>query len=124
MINAPPRTLRRHVASAIAGLSLMTGIAPAISQQGSLVPVVADGKPWTMTNVDGSGGQITLTSDGKGTMALGSRTISPSWRQSETGQLCIKPVMVVPERCATLRRDGAAIIGLRDGQLQFRLTRP
>jgi hypothetical protein len=96
----------------------------AVAQQGSLVRTVADGKPWTMANTAGPGGQITLMPDGKGRMVMGAMTASPTWREGEKGELCLKPMLVMPERCATLQREGAAIVGLDKGQVKFRLTRP
>jgi hypothetical protein len=94
------------------------------AQQGSLVKVVTDGKPWSMTQTDGTKGQITLLPDGKGQMQIGSMTISPSWREGDGGQLCLKPAFVMPERCATLQREGQVIVGLSNGSAQFRLSRP
>jgi hypothetical protein len=95
----------------------------ALAQQNPLVKTVADGQPWMMTQADGTKGQVMLAPDGKGQMQIGSRVVSPTWRQNEAGQLCLKPALILPERCATLRREGQTILGLGNGAVQFRLSR-
>jgi hypothetical protein len=115
------RPLLRLAASAIAGA---LSAAPSLAQQPSLIRSVADGKPWSMTQSNGQTGQVILGSDGTATMQIGSRTVSPTWRVSENGQFCLKPALMIPERCVALRREGAAIVGVSDGAERFRLTRP
>jgi hypothetical protein len=115
-------TFAALLTSAVAQTVRVPAAAP--NQQGSLVRVVTDGKPWTMTSTDAPGGEVTFTPDGTGRMVMGTRSLSPTWREGDAGQFCIKPMQIFPERCATLRREGTAIVGLNNGQVQFRLTRP
>jgi hypothetical protein len=90
---------------------------------GSLVLILADGKPWTLTLVpENRKATLTLHPDGTGAMEGGPMPMSPSWRATPDG-LCLKPGMVMPERCVSLKREGAAIIGVRDGVVQLRLER-
>ncbi len=124
MMNRQLTKGRLFRASAPALLAATLLASPAIAQQNALIRTVADGKPWSMAQTDGTAGQVTLMPDGKGRMVMGSMTASPTWRETENGQLCIKPMLIVPERCATLQRDGATIVGLNSGKVQFRLTRP
>jgi hypothetical protein len=77
-----------------------------------------------MTNTDAPSGEVTFMPDGSGRMVMGTRTLSPTWREGDAGQLCMKPLPIFPERCTTLRRDGQAVVGLDNGTLKFRLTRP
>lgn len=103
-----------------------TGAPPAFaqSQQASLVSVITDGRPWSMTMPDGAKGTITFNQGGTARMTVGERALNPSWRQAENGQLCLKPMVLMPERCATFRREGQAIVGHHDGKPGMRLTRP
>jgi hypothetical protein len=89
----------------------------------SLARVIADGRPWTMAMMpQNRQAKVTLNPDGTGRMEGGPIAMSPTWRGTTDG-MCLKPAMLIPERCVTLRREGAAIIGLSDDQVQFRLTR-
>jgi hypothetical protein len=90
---------------------------------GSLVRQVADGKPWAMTMLPRNRqAMVTLNPDGTGKMEGGPMTMSPTWRATPDG-LCLKPTILMAERCVTLMREGRAIVGLRDGIAQFRLER-
>jgi hypothetical protein len=102
-----------------------TCIAPAFSQGGlpSLAKQVADGRPWTMTMAEGRTGKLILKPDGTGRMEGGPIPMSPTWRETADG-ICVKPSIVMPERCAALRREGGRIVASRDGAVQFRLERP
>jgi hypothetical protein len=83
----------------------------------------ADGKPWSMTMLpQNRQATVTLNPDGTGRMEGGPMAMSPTWRATTEG-MCLKPAMVMPERCVKLRREGAAIVGVRDNEVQFRLTR-
>jgi hypothetical protein len=117
------RPISRLTSAAAAATVALVLSFDASAQQTALVKTVADGQPWTMTHADGTKGQVTLTPDGKGQMQIGSRVVSPTWRQNEAGQLCLKPALILPERCATLRREGQTILGLDNGAVQFRLSR-
>lgn len=118
------KTQHRLLVTSLTVFALVAITVPLLAQPTGLMRTVADGKPWLMTQSNGTTGQVTLTPDGKAVMQIGSRSISPSWRVSERGELCIKPAMIIPERCSILKRDGAAIIGFQNGEEQFRLTRP
>jgi hypothetical protein len=98
-------------------------LAPAFSQSSDLISVVADGKPWAIKQSDGKTGQVTLSKDGTAQMQIETMRASPTWRKADNGQLCVKPALVIPERCSTLKKEGAAIVGSSDGKEQFRLTR-
>jgi hypothetical protein len=115
---------RRGSERLIGILLALSAAGPAAGQATDLVATVADGKPWILTQADGQTGQATLAADGTGTMQIGGMSASPTWRRAENGQLCVKPAFIAPERCATLRREGAAIVGTADGVEQYRLTRP
>jgi hypothetical protein len=112
--------------SAFISLLLGLGFHPAGAKaQSTLAKQVADGRPWAMTMTDGPAGTMTLTlnPDGTGRMAGGPMTMSPTWRETGDG-ICIKPGMIMPERCATLRKEGSRIIGTSNGEVKFRLERP
>lgn len=122
------RSQTRPVFQSRLGALLLWGvvllIAPrAIAQQPSLIHRLADGKPWSLVQNDGTTGQIALFPDGKATMTIGSRTLAPTWRTNGAGQLCLQPLPVVPERCIDLKPDGAAILGARNARIEFRLFR-
>jgi hypothetical protein len=117
------RLASRLVSTAAAATLIAYFSFDASAQHSQLIKVVTNGQPWTMTQADGTKGQVTLTPDGKGQMQIGSRVVSPTWRQNEAGQLCLKPALIIPERCATLRREGQTILGLDNGAVQFRLDR-
>lgn len=119
MTRIPYRTLRYAAA-----LLVLVTTGPALADPSNLISVVADGKPWTLTQSDGGAGKVTLFADGKGTIQLGKTTLAPTWRTSESGQLCLKPSFLAPELCSTLRRVGTAIIGSDGSSERFRLTRP
>lgn len=113
----------KHKSHAIATIALLSWPSFAVAQQTSLVRSVADGKPWSMVQANGEMGKITFSDAGKATMQIGDRTLSPAWREAENGRLCLKIVVVIPERCVTLLRDGKSIIGVNNGAQQFRLFR-
>jgi hypothetical protein len=122
LVPVPPNLSAVKLALAIAAAMA----APALAQQpgsASLVRIVTDGKPWSMTMLpQNRQGVLTLNPDGTGRMEGGPMAMTPTWRATPDG-LCLKPAMVIPERCVTLRREGAAIVGVRDNEVQFRLTR-
>jgi hypothetical protein len=114
------KTMRLGLLLVIAGLPVAKATA-----QASLARQIADGRAWNMTMKEGPARtmKLTLNPDGTGRMEGGPMTMSPTWRETGTG-ICIKPAMIMSERCATLRKEGTTIIGLQDGEVQFRLERP
>jgi hypothetical protein len=121
-----PHNLNPARALALAVLVMNVGfpLSKALAQS-SLAKQVADGRPWNMTMTDGPAGTMTLTlkPDGTGRMEGGPMTMTPTWRETGDG-ICIKPSMMMPERCATLRKEGTRIVGSKDGEVKFRLERP
>jgi hypothetical protein len=121
-----PCRLKPSTATALGLLLMFLGLPPVkATAQASLARQVADGRPWNMAMKDGPGRtmRLTLNPDGTGRIEGGPMTMSPTWRESGA-DICIKPGLVMPERCATLRKEGAKIVGLKDGEVQFRLERP
>jgi hypothetical protein len=118
-------SFRRHITIS-ATIVIMAGMTVGAYAQSGNVPlsrVVADGKPWSLTMVpENRQGRLTLNPDGTGKMEGGPMAMSPTWRATADG-LCMKPSMVMAERCVTLRREGRAIIGERDGVVQIKLER-
>lgn len=107
-----------------AGLVWVSLSIPSHAQAPALVRVLADGNPWTMNHSNGETGRLTLGSNGTATMQFSSRTVNPTWRLNEKGLFCLKVMVFMPERCASLRREGEAIVGVSNGVVQFKLSRP
>ncbi len=118
--------LAKAMAAAMSTSCVLLTVGQALGQanQVPVVRQVADGKPWTMTMLtENRTMKLTLNADGTGKMEGGPMALSPTWRETAQG-MCIKPMAIMPERCATLRREGATIVGVSDGEPQFRLQRP
>ncbi len=98
-------------------------VPPLVAQEAAILRLVADGKPWHLVQKNGTTGQITFRAGGEAMMQFGSQTLSPRWRAAGNGQLCLRPLPVVPEHCVDLRAEGKTIIGLNGGKEQFRLLR-
>ena len=89
----------------------------------SLAPHVADGKPWHMFYPErNTTGSLTLKPDGTGVLLNGAVTLQPEWRATSDG-LCMKPALLIPERCFKLLINGSSIDGIEDEKLVFRLFR-
>jgi hypothetical protein len=116
-----PRPWRKTACLMLLALSPLD--AAAQSEAGALVRMLADGKPWALTIVpENRTGRLTLNPDGTGAMEGGPIPMSPTWRATADG-LCLKPGMMMPERCVSLKREGAAIVGTKDGAVLIRLQR-
>jgi hypothetical protein len=77
-------TIRSPLIRKALAIAVMATAVPAAAQQSDLVGVVADGRPWSLTQSDGRAGKVTLFADGRGTIRLGDSTISPTWRKAES----------------------------------------
>lgn len=104
----------------LAALSLAM-LSSAEAQSPSLARQVADGQPWSMRRADGGQSRVTLNPDGSARVQVGILTMDASWREAPDG-MCLRP-SVAAERCVTLRRVANAVIGMREGREEFRLTR-
>ncbi|MEI8143923.1 MAG: hypothetical protein WCH83_00535 [Alphaproteobacteria bacterium] len=89
----------------------------------SLIREIADGKPWSIVTLEGRTGRLTLNPDGTGKMDGGPMSLSPTWEETRDGMCMTMPFPINNRRCVTLRREGVAVVGLRDGAQQFKLTR-
>ena len=67
-------------------------------------------------------GSLTLKPDGTGVLLNGAVTLQPEWRATSDG-LCMKPALLIPERCFKLLINGSSIDGIEDEKLVFRLFR-
>lgn len=116
---------RPPAVAALAICTLLTGSGTVSAQAGSssIMRQIADGKPWNLTILkDNRAMKLTLNPDGTGKMEGGPMTMTPSWREAPGG-MCMKPMAMLPEKCVTFRRDGAAIIGVNNGEPEIRLQR-
>lgn len=95
---------------------------PAVATGASLSDKVTDGHPWKMTTGDGHTGTLVLFHNGTGKMTGGPMELSPKWRPTPEG-LCLKPGMLLPERCVKLVLSENGYIGLKDGKEIFKLER-
>ena len=109
---------------AVLALALLLWPKPVLAQRSDLSRLLVTGGPWTLAHASGQAGKISFTADGNASMQMGDRQISPTWRIIGNGQFCLKPMLVIPERCVTLQRDGDTLIGIANGSEEFRLTRP
>ena len=115
----------KHVALSISAFAIfMMGhsVAPARAEQPPIAHHVADGRPWKMTMEDGRVTTLVLFENGKGKMTGGPVELSPKWRPMPDG-LCLKPSLLLPERCVELVRSNNGYIGTRAGEQIFKLER-
>ncbi len=122
----------KSIRSAVLGLSyLIIGNVPMLStaasaqragSNSSLVGRIADGRPWRMRMEDGRKTTLVLLTDGTGTMTGGPMALSPTWRPTADG-MCLKPGVMMPERCVTLSPTSKGFSGTRDGTIVFTLER-
>jgi hypothetical protein len=109
--------------SAVLSVAALLGFAASsFAQSPSLARQIADGQPWSMTTAEGRNGRLTLRPDGTGQMRADPMMLEATWREMPASGFCFKP-SIAPERCVTLRRNGAIVIGMRDCKEEFRLTR-
>jgi hypothetical protein len=97
-------------------------VAPVRAEQMSTSHHIADGRPWKMTMDDGRVTTLVLFENGKGKMTGGPVELSPTWRPTPDG-LCLKPGLLLPERCVQLVRSNNGYIGTRAGEQIFKLER-
>jgi hypothetical protein len=97
-------------------------ISPVRAEQTAIAHYVADGRPWKMTTEDGRVTTLVLFENGKGKMTGGPMEWSPTWRPTPDG-LCLKPGLLLPERCVELVRSNNGYIGTRSGERIFKLER-
>lgn len=110
-------------ATAIFAIFAMSIFAATVrAEQISTSHYVADGHPWKMTTEDGRITTLVLFENGKGKMTGGPVTLSPKWRPTPDG-LCLKPSLLLHERCVQLVRSNNGYIGIRDGEQIFKLER-
>lgn len=83
---------------------------------------ITDGRPWKMTTDNGQVGTLVLFQNGTGKMTGGIMDLSPKWRPTPDG-LCIKPGVLLPERCVKLVRSENGYVGLKGGKQTFKLER-
>jgi hypothetical protein len=112
---------RLAIAVFLAGTQTMLWVAALRAE--SLAPHVADGKPWHMFYPErNTTGSLTLKPDGTGVLLNGAVTLQPEWRATSDG-LCMRPALLIPERCFKLLINGSSIDGIEDEKLVFRLFR-
>lgn len=88
----------------------------------SLAARIADGRPWRMRMENGRKTTLVLLTNGTGTMMGGPMALSPTWRPTADG-MCLKPGVMMPERCVTLSPTSKGFTGTRDGTIVFVLER-
>lgn len=88
----------------------------------SLAARIADGRPWQIRMEDGRKTTLVLLANGTGTMTGGPMALSPNWRPTADG-MCLKPAMLMPERCVVLSATSTGFTGTRDGATVFTLER-
>jgi hypothetical protein len=89
----------------------------------TLASYVADGKPWQIFLAEqNQTGTFILNPDGTGVLSVGVLPLQPKWHPTSDG-FCMKPAMLIPERCVKLMINGNSVDGTRDGKLIFRLHR-
>ena len=112
---------RSAIAVFLAGTQAMLWVAALRAE--SLAPHIADGRPWQMFYPERSTtGSLTLRPDGTGILLNGAVTLQPEWRATSDG-LCMKPALLIPERCLKLLINGKSVDAIEDGKLVFRLFR-
>jgi hypothetical protein len=112
---------RLAIAVFLAGTQTMLWVSALRAE--SLAPRVADGKPWQMFYPErNTTGSLTLKPDGTGALLNGAISLQPTWRATSDG-LCMKPAMLMPERCLKLLINGRSVDAIEDGKLVFRLFR-
>ncbi len=118
-----PRSGRTTIAAAVLAIGFALGRLVAAAPAGdSPAAAIADGQPWIMQTADGAELQLTLHGDGTGRIEGGPVSLAPKWRATPDG-LCLKPGLLVSERCLVLQREADGYVARRDGEIVFRLTR-
>lgn len=102
--------------------AMWVSVAPVMAEQKSPAYNIADGRPWKMTMDDGRVSTLVLFENGKGKMTGGPVELSPKWRPTPDG-LCLKPGLLLSERCVQLVRSNNGYIGMRAAEQLFKLER-
>jgi hypothetical protein len=101
-------------------MAVLAGVGEASAQDQPWAALI-DGRAWSMQTSDGHNAQITLLSDGTGTLKGGPMEFKLKWRAK--GKLfCMKPGPM-HERCMQMESVDGGFDGYRDGRIQVSLRR-
>lgn len=114
----------RAATIAMAWLWAGGGLLQAQTNPPTIIKQVTDGKPWTLMMVkENRTMKLTLNPDGTGKMEGGPVTLCPTWHEAASGGVCMKPMAMMSEKCVTFRREGPFMVGVNNGEVEFRLQR-